>query len=108
MENIKAKDHPCYQVWTHTKGDRVPRWNDFQAFLEDMGDKPAEAQLLKLDPLEPHGPENSYYRLRGAKRHYPNLPWMAVDFSELERVAREATCNREGATYACFRTKHQA
>ena len=101
LENIRS--HKSYPTWQRTSGDRVSRWDNFLVFLEDMGDKPKGAQLLKTDPLEPHGPENSYYRLRGAERRYPNLPWMAVDFLELERVAREATCNRERATLTCSR-----
>lgn len=101
LENIRS--HKLYPTWQRTCGDRVSRWDNFLVFLEDMGEKPKGAQLLKTDPLEPHGPENSYYRLRGEGRRYPNLPWMAVDFLELERVAREATCNREGATLTCSR-----
>ena len=80
---------PAYIAWTHIKGDRDPEWDEFTTFYQYMGDKPEGSQLLKFDDLLPHGPENSYYRTKGGKRQYPDIPWMYVDFSKLDGIYKQ-------------------
>ena len=95
---------PTYKVWTRTVHDRVPEWDSYEVFLSQMGERPdTYSELLKIDPLEPHGPDNSYYRLKGDKRIYPDLPWMYVNLLDIARIGNKATCNGGRTASTCIR-----
>lgn len=58
----KRSSHPLKDCWCQTrkpKEGRVSRWDDFWAFVEDVGDRPARSyQLKRLDKDKPYGPDN--------------------------------------------------
>jgi hypothetical protein len=55
--------HPLNQAWAWTKRvGRVPRWNDFWLFVEDVGEKPTSNHRLKRrDISSPFGPDNWFW-----------------------------------------------
>lgn len=55
--------HPLNQTWRWTgRMGRVPRWNDFWAFVEDVGDRPApDHALRRQDNRRLFGPDNWYW-----------------------------------------------
>ena len=62
----KRNKHPLNQTWRWTlRGNmgRVPRWNDFNAFLEDVGERPTPgARLKRYRQEDPFGPDNCYWQ----------------------------------------------
>ena len=70
--------NPTYRVWTSLKDRKIcpPEWDDFDNFLADMGAKPPDTSLRKKDPLKPHGPNNSHWKLHNSVKAYkrPELP----------------------------------
>lgn len=63
--------HPLYSVWTYhrrLKGNLAAVWqNDFWAFVNTVGDKPAAHTLRRLDRKKPLGPDNWKWQLPYAK-----------------------------------------
>ena len=70
----KRESHPLYGQWTWTNrgvAGRDSRWDDFYAFLQDIGDRPADNyRLRRLDNSRPWGPENYYWSKTLEGRHY--------------------------------------
>lgn len=60
--------HPLWEIWKNTarqRWGRVDRWNDFYAFLEDVGERPSPIHdLTRKDKKAPYGPDNVYWRMR--------------------------------------------
>jgi hypothetical protein len=55
--------HPVWHSWKWTKRvGRVARWNSFQAFVADVGDRPGEKNTLRRHNVQmPFGPENFFW-----------------------------------------------
>lgn len=58
--------HPLNHSWCWTarvKEGRVPEWDDFYKFLEDVGPRPSNNhRLVRIDADKPFGPDNIYWR----------------------------------------------
>lgn len=62
--------HPLYGIWqwqVRVKEGRVEEWNDFWAFVNDVGERPSERHT--------------------ARRYAPEMPWGPSNFYWIERVA---------------------
>ena len=73
---MRNKQHPLYRVWTGmrarcnnpnsnsypnygAKGITVcDRWDDFQTFVSDMGERPEGYTLDRIDVTKPYSPDN--------------------------------------------------
>ena len=56
--------HPLYGRWCWAKrdGGRIEAWDDFWAFVQDVGDPPNEnSALRRCAPSKPWSPENCYW-----------------------------------------------
>ncbi len=61
--------HPMYEAWqgmrrvASLKGGTDPRWGDFWAFVEDVGERPVEgSRLYRIDTSKPYSKENCEWR----------------------------------------------
>ena len=60
----KRAVHPLNECWSkmYRSGGRVPRWDDFWAFVADVGERPtAKHTLRRMRNNEPIGPDNWYW-----------------------------------------------
>jgi hypothetical protein len=82
------RKHPMYEAWNSMRrGSRLsggcdPRWDDFWAFLDDMGERPEGQRLYRRDPAKPFSKENAEWR--------PTLlsPGELASNSERQRIYR--------------------
>ena len=58
--------HPLWHSWKWTKRcGRVAEWDDFWAFVADVGDRPTDTHALRRrDKTMPAGPDNCYWAER--------------------------------------------
>ena len=57
--------HPLYVMWNkrrHIENAFVLEWLDFDTFLKDVGEKPTDTFLARLDETKPCGPDNFEWR----------------------------------------------
>ena len=73
-------------------GHHVPRWDDFEAFAEDMAPRPSGMLLYRPDPSQPWGPGNAEWKTRReAARAWGRrgAGWKAKPLQGLGRLQRE-------------------
>lgn len=62
----KREGHALNQLWRWTarsKSGRVVAWNDFWAFVADVGERPNGQRLRRHDSSKPWGPDNFYWKM---------------------------------------------
>lgn len=64
----QASKHPLKDTWVWTKRikeGRVASWDDFWAFVKDVGERPSKQHALRrYNPRLPWGPDNCYWGLQ--------------------------------------------
>lgn len=82
----RASD-PRYNAWMSMK-QRIPAWDNFLTFVDDMGIKPPDTMLLRHNKEQPHGPENSFWgTVKQRNRALPRsktYPYRGRDYTLLE------------------------
>lgn len=55
--------HPLFAIWNKRKNKEfVKEWLDFDVFLKDVGEKPKDTYLARLDLTKPCGPNNFIWK----------------------------------------------
>lgn len=61
----ERRKHPLYQSWKwlHRNKHRYTKeWGDFWQFVSDVGERPENHTLRRIDPDLPFGPDNFYWK----------------------------------------------
>jgi hypothetical protein len=64
--NYATKKHPLYNAWRSLRSTQeiVDSWLEFAVFCEDVGTRPHNTDLRRLDNCCPFGPDNFYWKKR--------------------------------------------
>lgn len=67
MTNFRKANKNFYASWKvlrqNNKGEIVERWDSFEAFVADLGERPSVNHILsRKDKASPWGPDNFYWR----------------------------------------------
>lgn len=66
----ERSEHQLYECWAYqkrTNEGRVPEWNDFWCFVNDVGERPTEKHhARRYDFKKPWGPANFYWQEKAA------------------------------------------
>lgn len=82
----ERRKHPLYETWrwqARVKEGRVPAWEDFWQFTQDVGERPSENhQGRRYDERKPWGPDNFHWVLmvgKGADHNTRQRLWRAAN-----------------------------
>lgn len=95
-----SKTYKSWEAVKYHSNGYVERWSKFENFLEDMGEKPDDKFLIRRNPLEPHGPDNSYWGdpyiresnagfMRGREKSMEMIARMEAELEQAEKERNE-------------------